>query len=84
MGSFGVCIELPGLFGGGRICSLEYFVYSRCALLDDKNVLEPFAFTEDKRKEVRDIIQERERSLEDEHVSFLHIPSSFGRVPTTI
>ncbi|KAG9308405.1 oligomeric complex COG6 [Chiua virens] len=32
-----------------------------------ENVLEPFAFTEDKRKEVRDNIEERVRSLEDEH-----------------
>lgn len=33
-------------------------------------MLESFSFTEDKRKEVRDNIEERVRLLEDEHVSF--------------
>jgi hypothetical protein len=47
-------------------------------------VLEPFSFTEDKRKEVRDNIEERVRLLEDEHVGFFCILFAFGHVWTTI
>lgn len=35
-------------------------------------MLEPFSFTEDKRKEITDTIEGRVRVLEDEHVSFSH------------
>ena len=55
-------------------------IFSRLTLHSGgcKNVLEPFSFTEDKRKEVRDNIEERVRLLEDEHVGFFCILSSFG------
>ena len=54
------------------------------ATLGCKNVLESFSFTENKRKEVRDNIEERVRLLEDEHVGFLCILFLFGHVRTTI
>jgi len=84
MGSCGICIELPGLFRGACVRWLMFFhAHLPLARADDKNVLEPFSFTEDKRKEVRDNIEERVRLLENEHVSFFCV-HAFGHVWTIV
>ena len=67
MRSRGVCTELLGLFGG----TSRSLAHVSCAFMFPpgvKSVLEPFVFTEDKRKEVRGDIEERVRLLEDGHV----------------
>lgn len=59
---------------------LEYYlVYSCCTRPDDKNVFDLFAFTEEKRKEVRDNIEGRVRLLDGEYVSFVFLLRS-GRL----
>ena len=60
-----------------RDVHVSFLMYS-CPFVGVKNVLEPFAFTEEKRKEVRDNIEERVRLLEDDHVSFVSLLRSGG------
>lgn len=51
-----------------------------CTRVYYQSVLEPFSFTEDKRKEVRGNIEDRVRLLEDEHVSlFFFAHARLGR-----
>lgn len=70
-------LEVRVFVGSSFLCT------SRPTRMHDKNVLESFSFTEDKRKEVKDNIEERVRLLEDEHVSSFYIIPSFVHVWTT-